>query len=687
METFKAILLQIHQKRKNTEVSKTDVPSENNKQNVNKNNNNNFKNQKNSNNKSLLNKTLTKTTKDQKDVFHKNNQPKDIKYSLDNKQETDFFRIDRYNGSISTLRPLDREEVPVHYLRVLAIDQGSPSLTGSADVTIFVNDVNDNDPVFLFPSALSHTLHLSSLAPAGPPIGVLSAVDVDEDHNSKLSFSLLACKRHYTAVDDALREDGGKSKESEVVATRHNGFENKPTNTANKSSTHAMLSLTLSVTTTALITTTASSSATHEGCFLFSVDPISGTIHARKSLLTYKDHKFRLFLTAQDAGKPSRTSSVHLDVIVNSSIAHKWPAQVDRKLYAKYLHKEVRFLHGLSRKPYFAAIVFFVVFLASLLLCLVVFVSAVFVRNKGAARQRRQVSTPHLSSTNTLSSTCFGSKNPHNKNYMDKIVNVIHSSNNAINASPSSPSNATYSNAAHNNASYCNEAISSLPRYSACRSVNINERIFNNNSNNNILLNNINNTNNNENNIGYKNENDIDNNNNKNKLASSVANYVDKELKPNEMATHRKSTEYIHSVDTNDNINKINNNSDNNNNNNKNDINAGEDDGEDNNKNEKYPNNTNNSNNSSNNNNNISNNNNNNNDKNDNYNLTFCRQETPQENLNNEVSVHPMGNVITPLHFVKLYFIIVPMLSIEKKELKLFIFIFIVFSILTSSSL
>lgn len=50
---------------------------------------------------------------------------------------------------------MDREKVDVHFFAVVARDEGDPPLSSTATVTIHVDDVNDNVPVFLFPTEVS----------------------------------------------------------------------------------------------------------------------------------------------------------------------------------------------------------------------------------------------------------------------------------------------------------------------------------------------------------------------------------------------------------------------------------------------------------------------------------------------------------------------------------------------------
>ncbi|NP_001344094.1 protocadherin-23 [Mus musculus] len=58
------------------------------------------------------------------------------------------FSINPDNGLISTIRALDREVQETVELRVVAQDLGEPPLSATCLVTITVDDVNDNEPVF-----------------------------------------------------------------------------------------------------------------------------------------------------------------------------------------------------------------------------------------------------------------------------------------------------------------------------------------------------------------------------------------------------------------------------------------------------------------------------------------------------------------------------------------------------------
>ena len=58
------------------------------------------------------------------------------------------IQVDPASGLIRTKHQVDYDKYPLLVFDVLAIDEGSPSLTGTTTVTILVSDVNDIRPHF-----------------------------------------------------------------------------------------------------------------------------------------------------------------------------------------------------------------------------------------------------------------------------------------------------------------------------------------------------------------------------------------------------------------------------------------------------------------------------------------------------------------------------------------------------------
>jgi len=70
------------------------------------------------------------------------------------------FAVDQTTGRITTTTTLDREQTPVYQLTALAIDSRNTSMSASANVTIYVADKNDNEPVVVFPSPSNYTVQV-----------------------------------------------------------------------------------------------------------------------------------------------------------------------------------------------------------------------------------------------------------------------------------------------------------------------------------------------------------------------------------------------------------------------------------------------------------------------------------------------------------------------------------------------
>ncbi|KAM4554624.1 protocadherin alpha-8-like isoform 5-T5 [Odontesthes bonariensis] len=84
--------------------------------------------------------------------------------------------------------PLDRETMDEYNITIVATDEGTPALFGTSIVNIQVADVNDNPPRF---SEQLLNVYVKENGPVGEVIKSVSAVDVDIDRNSQVSYSFL----------------------------------------------------------------------------------------------------------------------------------------------------------------------------------------------------------------------------------------------------------------------------------------------------------------------------------------------------------------------------------------------------------------------------------------------------------------------------------------------------------------
>ena len=95
--------------------------------------------------------------------------------------------LNQISGRISLDRSLDREEFSSVVIKVKASDQGSPSLSSTATVTIYVQDLNDNAPVF-YPQTY-YTRVLENQPPATKVIQVLAS-DPDAGENGTVYYTI-----------------------------------------------------------------------------------------------------------------------------------------------------------------------------------------------------------------------------------------------------------------------------------------------------------------------------------------------------------------------------------------------------------------------------------------------------------------------------------------------------------------
>ncbi|CAH8465179.1 unnamed protein product [Schistosoma turkestanicum] len=104
-------------------------------------------------------------------------------------QDANYFDINKANGYLTVQQLLDRETINELRFRIHAADNGMPSLNSTADVTVTIQDVNDNPPSILnkieFYVFENHTASLA--------IGKITAHDADLGRNAEITFTLIQC--------------------------------------------------------------------------------------------------------------------------------------------------------------------------------------------------------------------------------------------------------------------------------------------------------------------------------------------------------------------------------------------------------------------------------------------------------------------------------------------------------------
>ena len=112
----------------------------------------------------------------------------EVSFSFADSQTNDVFSIDPNTGEISSSIPLDRESINSYSFTVVATDNGTPSLSSTAEVNILVTDENDIAPVF---SQTRYTGMVSENAAMGTSVLQVLASDGDEGLNADLFYRIV----------------------------------------------------------------------------------------------------------------------------------------------------------------------------------------------------------------------------------------------------------------------------------------------------------------------------------------------------------------------------------------------------------------------------------------------------------------------------------------------------------------
>ncbi|XP_077122336.1 protocadherin gamma-C5-like isoform X18 [Ranitomeya variabilis] len=117
-----------------------------------------------------------------------------VESQIDGSSLSSFVYIHSNDGNIYAQRSFDYEQIQVLQITIKVEDSGSPQLSSTVHVFIFILDTNDNPPSLLYPEH-SEDLIVQGRIPksthAGYLVTKLSAVDLDSGHNAWLMFTLI----------------------------------------------------------------------------------------------------------------------------------------------------------------------------------------------------------------------------------------------------------------------------------------------------------------------------------------------------------------------------------------------------------------------------------------------------------------------------------------------------------------
>ena len=115
-----------------------------------------------------------------------------VTYLIQNSDNYEMFGIYPDSGVLYNKIKLDREEVASHDLQIVAVDNGIPANSATAQVHIYVLDSNDNSPQFI------GTPYLFSVEENRPPhTGVGFVMATDQDNTDDLLYSIQPRNQHF----------------------------------------------------------------------------------------------------------------------------------------------------------------------------------------------------------------------------------------------------------------------------------------------------------------------------------------------------------------------------------------------------------------------------------------------------------------------------------------------------------
>ncbi|XP_048580487.1 cadherin-23-like isoform X2 [Nematostella vectensis] len=110
-----------------------------------------------------------------------------ISYSIVSGNVDGAFVIDSSSGVIKPAQDIDREKIQRYLLGVQAQDGGSPTLQATVQVTINIQDVNDNTPVL---TSSTYTASVPENQPPGQSVLKISVFDPDHAGNGQVAFTV-----------------------------------------------------------------------------------------------------------------------------------------------------------------------------------------------------------------------------------------------------------------------------------------------------------------------------------------------------------------------------------------------------------------------------------------------------------------------------------------------------------------
>ncbi|XP_072923502.1 protocadherin gamma-C5-like [Hemitrygon akajei] len=264
----------------------------------------------------------------------------------------DLFSMDPNTGEIKVEGPLDFEETRSYSLDILAIDHGSPAITGHSKVLIKIIDVNDNAPEIKMTTA---SKQISENSPSGTLITLINVIDRDSGENGQVRceiprmvpFMLQTYSNHYKLITSETMDRETVSEYTILVSAWDLGSPSLSTNSTihivitdvnDNPPSFAKLPYKVYVTEnnfpgSSVFAVTASDPDLEQNSYVsysildnyiqnlpvstyLSINSMNGTIYSLRSFDYEELKSFQVLIQARDAGVPPLSSSATVNVII-----------------------------------------------------------------------------------------------------------------------------------------------------------------------------------------------------------------------------------------------------------------------------------------------------------------------------------------------------------------------------------
>nr|XP_022912562.1 protein dachsous isoform X1 [Onthophagus taurus] len=128
-----------------------------------------------------------------------------VKYRIANKAASGgIFDVDAKLGHLTLTRNLDYETVHRHSLIITATDTGVPQLSANLTVSVEVQDVNDNPPIF---ERNEYSAKILETLPINSQILQVTATDSDTGNNARLTYRITSNSTKTTTNNNNVNND------------------------------------------------------------------------------------------------------------------------------------------------------------------------------------------------------------------------------------------------------------------------------------------------------------------------------------------------------------------------------------------------------------------------------------------------------------------------------------------------